>query len=519
MRDRIIRDSGDVDFGLPTRKPRSNTPFLRPVQKRRTPTIARELWVGVHLTAGQGATGGASADVVPATRASAPAAVARAASSPPAVSSVSLLDRLAIRAQRFTPRVSLVPPDGLVLEVKGSLHLFNGTEGLFHALTEECVSVGLNPILALAPTPSAAMVAARFGKPFIVNDQAQLVGQLSPLPLAPLRWPPDVVQRLAKMGVRTIGQTLRLPRAGFARRFGSEQLAELDRLTGRNADLRLRFEARERFRRRRELTYELASADRILAAMASMLAALGRFLRVRQCGVMELHCFLRHRHAPPSKCTVRLAAPLADVHRLTELLGDRLNALVLPEAVRSCELRSGELVVRVLDSEGLWRPGEHGGTRGSESAELIERLRSRLGTEAVYGVQMLTSHRPESASGRAEPGTAPTLAGAAGSGAAPTARAAATSANTLATTAPWPAFRRPLWLLSEPKLLSERDGLPRRRGALRLVGDPERVETGWWDGDDIERDYYKAIDIHGVHLWVFRERTAPHRWYLHGVFG
>ena len=64
-----------------------------------------------------------------------------------------------------------------------------------------------------------------------------------------------------------------------------------------------------------------------------------------------------------------------------------------------------------------------------------------------------------------------------------------------------------------------RDGLPRRRGPLHLMSEPERIETGWWDGDEIARDYYTAVDIHGVHLWVFRERAAPHDWFLHGVFG
>src|SRR5262245_11062929 len=35
-----------------------------------------------------------------------------------------LLEQLATHAHRFTPRVSLVQPDALLLEVKGSLHLF-----------------------------------------------------------------------------------------------------------------------------------------------------------------------------------------------------------------------------------------------------------------------------------------------------------------------------------------------------------------------------------------------------------
>jgi protein ImuB len=62
-------------------------------------------------------------------------------------------------------------------------------------------------------------------------------------------------------------------------------------------------------------------------------------------------------------------------------------------------------------------------------------------------------------------------------------------------------------------------GLPRRGGPLRLVSEPERIESGWWDEGEIARDYYRALDIHGVRLWVFRERSAPHGWFLHGIFG
>lgn len=485
MRPRVIRRVDERGCNPPAR-PRTRQAALRPVDEPRAFVDTPELWIGVHMAVQPHSQ---PRHPLPSSRQRKPIA------SPPLP-----LEQLAIRAQRlFTPRVSLVPPDGLLLEVKGSLHLFNGTAGLFRALADECTTIGLEPALALAPTALAAMVAARTGQPFVVTDGAQLIGQLAPLPLAPLRWPQDVLERLARMGVRTIGQALRLPRAGFARRFGARQLAELDRLTGRNADLRQRFQPRERFRRRRELTYELENNERILAVLAPLLAQLGKFLQARQCGIMQLECLLRHRHAAPSSCVLRLAAPVADVDRLAELLGERLSTLTLPEPVRSCELRSGALMLRVLTSNPLWQPGEHGGGGGAQSHELVERLRARLGAEAVYGLQVLPGHRPESAWSVTEP--APAHPGPA----------------VLLT--PWPAFRRPLWLLPAPQLLDESDGMPRRHGSLRLCGDVERIETGWWDGGDIGRDYYRACDIHGVQLWIFRERTVPHRWFLHGVFG
>ncbi len=458
-----------------------------------TPVTSTELWVGVHL-----------------------------------VGEALKLEQLALCAQRFTPRVSLVPPDGLVLEVAGSLHLFNGVEGLSRALASECASLGLKSMVALAPTPLAALVAARVGKPFVVTEPTRLVGQLMPLPLAALRWSEETLERLARMGVRTIGQALRLPRAGFARRFGTDSLAALDQLTGRSPDPRDRFRARERFRRRRELNYELESHDAILAALAPLLAQLGKFLEARQCGVMKLECLLRHRHAQPTSCVLGFAEPLADVRRLTELLEERLSALTLPEPVRACELRSSSLVVRVLSSNSVWQPGEHGGSAaGAEAVELIERLRARLGPEAVYGLQMLPGHRPENAWSVREPAavtgaramTERRPSGERGNPQWGSARESPAGMRSLESARPPYAGSRPLWLLPQPKQLSERDGLPRRRGPLRLLSEPERIETGWWDGGDIARDYYTAVDLQGVRLWIFRERASPHKWFLHGVFG
>jgi protein ImuB len=260
------------------------------------------------------------------------------------------------------------------------------------------------------------------------------------------------------------------------------------------------FRAPLRFRRRRELTCELENHAVILATLAPLFAELGTFLRSRQCGVLELECLLAHRHAPPTRCLMRLAAPQTDVLRLTELLGERLETIALPEPVRGCELRTDTLVPYRPDRLHLWQPGEHGGGLSSEASGLVERLRARLGEEAVYGLALLEGHRPEKAWGRTAP------------------PAIAACSRTPPESDPG-RQRRPLWLLPAPQPLPVEEGLPRRRGPLRLVGEPERIETGWWDGEEIARDYYTAADSHGVLLWVFREREAPHGWFLHGVFG
>ena len=46
---------------------------------------------------------------------------------------------------------------------------------------------------------------------------------------------------------------------------------------------------------------------------------------------------------------------------------------------------------------------------------------------------------------------------------------------------------------------------------------PERIETGWWRGDDIRRDYYIVETDTGERFWVFRN-LLDESWYLHGAF-
>ena len=405
---------------------------------------------------------------------------------------------LAEHAQGFTPRVSLEPPDGLLLEVRGSLQLFGGVAGLRAALAAAFPQAKVS---AFAPTPLAALIGARAGKPFEITELAQLIGQIAPLPLTLLRWPQETLARLKLVGVRTVGAALRLPRAGFARRFGTAQLAALDKLSGRAPDMRLAFHPRLRFRRRREHDCELTDHELLRAALTPLFADLDAFLTVRQCAVTELECCFVHRHAPPTCCLLQLAAPCAQAQLLEALLAEHLQALVLPEPVRACELRTQSLVPQQPGSACLWQPGEQGGSLARETTALIERLRARLGSEAVHGLTLLDGHRPESSWSVGPP---PAMASP------KTGRAAG---------GPAAARRRPLWLLGAPQPLVVRDGRPLRRGPLRLTSEPESIETGWWDGGEIARDYYTAVDIHGVRLWVFRERTAPHGWFLHGVFG
>jgi len=424
---------------------------------------------------------------------------------------LALMRRLAGIAATFTPQVSIEAPDGLLLEIKPSVMLFGGLRQLCRQLRDACHA---DPVLAqaealprftLAPTALAALAAARAGARCFITDLGVLPARLNPLPLATLRWPEEDNARLLGMGVRTLGELMRLPRAGFAKRFGVARLADLDRLLGRRADPRRRLVRRERYRGRLDLDHELEDHERILEALRPLLDELEQFLRTRQRGITALQCRFHHYRAAPTLCTLRLASPEASSERLRSLLRERLANLVLPEPVRRCELRGGALSERPLASSSLWPAGERGHAPAGEMPALIEHLRARLGVNAVYGLRRVPAHRPENAQAVAEPVLA---------------QATRTRDAKPAADMPLPApFRRPLWLLPAPRELDSQRGRPRHGGALQLLAGPERIESGWWDGADVQRDYYSAKDTKGTHLWIYRECAQPRRWFLHGIFG
>ncbi|RYG86820.1 hypothetical protein EON77_03165 [bacterium] len=242
-----------------------------------------------------------------------------------------------------------------------------------------------------------------------------------------------------------------------------------------------------------------------MAVLAPLFDELEHFLRTRQRGITTLLLQLAHRNHAPTRCVLKLAAPAQHARQFLRLLELQLGRAGLPAPVRRCELRSGPLVEAAQDSDNLWRPGEHGGGRATlQMPSFLEQLRARLGEEAVTGLAFNAEHRPDRVNLAAAPVTVAARRGAARSVPAP----------------PWPSGRRPLWLLTEPAALAEHEAWPCRDGhRLRLLGGPERLETGWWDGGDVTRDYYQAEDAAGARLWIFRERRSPQRWFLHGFFG
>ncbi|HXQ31441.1 MAG TPA: DNA polymerase Y family protein [Steroidobacteraceae bacterium] len=407
------------------------------------------------------------------------------------------LQRLARWATGFTPWVSLEVPDQLLLEVQGSLRLFGGAPALLGRVGAELEAQGHAVTLALAPTSRAATWLARAAPGTSIDSPATLAGHLARLPLGATAWPTRILEDCARLGLDTLGELKRLPRDGLARRFEPFVLAELDEAFGLKPAPRRRYLVPERFHERAELPVEFADVAQLTPYCERLLERMGHFLRARAAGITRLAFLFAHRDLKPSCVVLGRAAPAACVADWQGLLRERLMRVTLPAPVLTLTLRTGAAVPLPGTSAAL--PGIGSREAMAEAAALLDRLRARLGETAVSGVCLVPEHRPEAAwravrleiappSGRMRTGTA------------------------------LPRAPRPLWLLAAPEPLVVRDGQPCRDGRLVLESGPERIESGWWDGRGVARDYYIAITRGGARLWIFRERGAR-RWFLHGVFG
>ncbi len=393
---------------------------------------------------------------------------------------------IAAWAMQCTPNVALAFPDLVLLEVSGSLKLFGGLVKIEVRLRQGLAAMGYGARLAAAPTPRAASWFARAGGQRLIADAALLERELSALPLSVLESKDE--ETLSSIGIRSIGELLALPRDGLARRFGQRLLDTLDQALGRLPDPRGFCVLPEKFYAAIELPAEATQAEALLFAAKRLLAQLEGFLAARAAGTRQVLISLTHRAAPATRIELGMVTACREATHFALLLRERLPQTALPVPVRAIglEVRAIEplahsnqnLFADALREEGNW-------------PRLIERLRARLGAAAVHGMGLRADHRPERASVPAEPG-----------------------AKQLALD-----FEpRPFWLLERPQGLEENASVPCRDGPLKLLAGPERIESGWWDGADVARDYFIARAANEALLWVYRERSPAGAWYLHGIF-
>lgn len=406
------------------------------------------------------------------------------------------LAALAAWASRFTPTVSLEVREGLLLEVRGSLKFFGSLAAIRQALIDELDRRGLRFRIAMAPTPLAALWLARHDGAD-VSTWHDLAGHLAVLPLAVTAWPERILKRLHEMGITTIGACLRLPREGFARRVGKVCLDDLDKATGRQHDLRPLYDGPKVLGWRTDFANETSDRSVLGRALESGIEIIVADLARNQAQVKQVKLTLGYLRGLSDVMQCDFIEPVHTVPELLDPLVVRLESKRFAGPVATVHVETGPLLSMRAETKTLFDgPGTAAALPGSTAA-LVECLRGRFGRKGVFGLEIRTDHRPELAFGRL------------------TEDLRCVTANGKSQ-APVSDSERPLWILQEPRRLSATTLRTLTRSDLKFR--PERIESGWWDGDDVRRDYYVVTTCTGARWWVYRD-CVTREWWLHGVFG
>ena len=337
-----------------------------------------------------------------------------------------LLERLAEACLRYTPKVMLDRPKGLLLDITGCCHLFSkpqpfrggvgavslaqssptspnpptkanvrGTfaegseaEGLLAAdLQHRLTSGGYTATFAFSASSDAAMALAIYGL-----DE----GQVAQLPVSALRCDPAVHHALRRAGLNRIRDLASRPRTVLASRFGEKVTHQLARLLSEIDSPIIPRRSRPEILCEVRFAEPIGHTDSVRDAMAGLAVDAIRQLGERGEGARALEVVLYRCDGVISRLGIETAAPTRDVALIMRLFAERIDALRDP-------LDPGfgydQITLHIRAAEPLNADQSDFESSTAKAREelsaLLARLATRLGPECVTRWQMLDSHVPE----------------------------------------------------------------------------------------------------------------------------
>jgi protein ImuB len=294
---------------------------------------------------------------------------------------VKLLTRLAVWCIRFTPVVSIDPPDGLILDVSGCCHLWGCEDNYATAITEKLNARGYEVRVAMADTPGLAWGIARFGTGRLIVSSSAQVEALTHLPPEALRLETDNIERLHKLGLHKVGQFIKIPRASLRKRFGPHILLRLDMALGKTIEPIEPVYPITPYQERLPCLEPIVTATGIEIALQRLLDTLCHRLRKEQKGLREALFKGFRIDGKVEQVAITTNRPSYHIKHLRKLFEDKLTTI---EPALGIELFVLE-ALRVEDhfpiQEEMWN-----GVSGLEDirlSELVDRLTMRLGEGAV----------------------------------------------------------------------------------------------------------------------------------------
>ncbi|PML52181.1 nucleotidyltransferase [Vibrio lentus] len=406
----------------------------------------------------------------------------------------SKLKEIAQWAYLVTSDMALLPPNGLLIKASNMLSLYDGLDNYWHELKSHLETLNIQFSFATGYSPLSAILLGKQSINQATNNVEQMKVWVNQQALSSSELPTKQVERLNRVGINVVEDLLKLPLQDVARRFDIDLVNYVGRLNGQFKHPIDFYHPPESFQQYLELLFDIENILFIEKPLLKLLNQLECFLRLRDRVAFELTLTLHLRDKDDHHVSFYsaqgdyLAAKWANLTHLT------LESLKITAPVQGLTLsliRHGEPQVGYHDLFD-------GNTGTLAALDLLSLLQAKLGQACIQTPKIQHDPRPEKANQYSLPTLSKSVAK----------RQKKPEFEQQTTTLNINQQRlRPSILLPEPEALTE---------SVTLSQGPERIVSGWWDGEKIIRDYFIARSENGRWLWIFR--TPDKQWFLHGLF-
>lgn len=418
-----------------------------------------------------------------------------------------LLRAIGLWCIRYTPLVTVDTTGCLILDITGCAHLWGGEIAYLQEIDRQLCQRGYQVRSAIASTIGAAWAIARYGVSGTIVPEGMPGKPLLALPIVCLRLEPSLVEKLLKLGFRTVGHVIGLPDQVLRRRFGNELVQRLAQAMGKEEEFIIdplqpvlpyteRLPCLEPIKTAKGIEIAI---EKLLDKLCQRLIGEGRGLRKA-----KLSCYRIDGKITSIEIGTNCAS--AHVKHLMGLFKQKIATLAPGLGVEVFVLEGINIEDATPVQELLWS-GE--GSLDQEAlAELLDKFKGKDPTCSIRRFLPDEHHWPERSIRLAT---------------------SLTEKRMIA----WDRDRpRPVKILTPPHPVAVTAPIPdyppmlfRYKGEVHLIkkaDGPERIEREWWVEQGEHRDYYYVEDDQGRRYWLFRlghyQGDRSSNWYVHGFF-
>ncbi|MEZ8657700.1 DNA polymerase Y family protein [Vibrio cyclitrophicus] len=404
------------------------------------------------------------------------------------------LKEIAQWAYLVTSDMALLPPNGLLIKASNMLSLYDGLDNYWHELKSHLETLNIQFSFATGYSPLSAILLGKQSINQATNNVEQMKAWVSQQALSSSELPAKQVERLNRVGINVVEDLLKLPLQDVARRFDIDLVNYVGRLNGQFKHPIDFYHPPESFQQYLELLFDIENILFIEKPLLKLLNQLECFLRLRDRVAFELTLTLHLRNKDDHPVSFYSAQGDYLATKWVNLTHLTLESLKLTAPVQGLTLS----LVRHGEPQMAYHDLFDGNTGTLATLDLLSLLQAKLGQACIQTPKIQYDPRPE----KANQYSLPTLSKPVSKRQTPS----GSEQQTIALSVNQQRLR-PSILLPEPEALTE---------SVTLSQGPERIVSGWWDGEKIIRDYFIAHSENGRWLWIFR--TPDKQWFLHGLF-